>query len=58
MDDVLSYTIIAIIMFGIGIMAGYILTEKYYHKRFIKVAKKCEEARTIVPLIAELERES
>ena len=58
MDDVLSNTIIGIIMFGIGVVAGYIVTEKYYSRRFIKVAKKCEEVKTIVPLIAKLERES
>ncbi|HVP94028.1 MAG TPA: hypothetical protein VMS89_02535 [Methanoregulaceae archaeon] len=58
MDDVLSYIIIGIIMFGIGIVSGYMATGRYYATRFIRVAKECENARTIVPLIAELERES
>jgi hypothetical protein len=58
MDDIISYSIIGIIMFGIGIVAGYMVTEKYYSGRFIKVAKECEAVKTIVPLIAELERES
>ncbi|HTY14563.1 MAG TPA: hypothetical protein VMC42_02545 [Methanoregulaceae archaeon] len=58
MDDIISYTVIGVIMFGIGIVGGYIITGKYYSGRFVKVAKECEAAETIVPLIAELERES
>jgi hypothetical protein len=58
MDDIVSYSVIGVIMFGIGIVGGYIVTGKYYSRRFIKVAKECEAAETIVPLIAELERES
>ena len=58
MDDIYSYTIIGIIMFGIGIIAGYIATRRYYAGRFTKIAKECENVKSIVPLIAELERES
>lgn len=58
MDDIISYTVIGVIMFGIGIVGGYLITGKYYSRRFVKVAKECETAETIVPLIAELERES
>jgi len=58
MDDIYSYSIIGIIMFGIGVIGGYIITGKYYSRRFVRVAKECEEVETIVPLIAELERES
>jgi hypothetical protein len=58
MDDIVIYTIIGVIMFIVGIVFGYLVTARYYAKRFITVAKECEKVQTIAPLIAELERES
>ncbi|HOO44798.1 MAG: hypothetical protein KO173_05320 [Methanoregulaceae archaeon] len=58
MDDVLVYVIIGVLMFFIGLILGYLLMKRYYHGRFLTVAKECERVDTIVPLIAEMERES
>lgn len=58
MDDFLIYITIGTLMFFIGVLLGYLLMNGYYRKRFLVIAKECEKAETIVPLIAELERES
>lgn len=58
MDDVLVYVVIGALMFFIGLILGYLLMKGYYHGRFLTVAKECERVDTIVPLIAEMERES
>ncbi len=58
MDDLTVYLIFGAIMFLIGLIAGYLGMTRYYGDRFVTVARKCEEAETIVPLISELERES
>jgi uncharacterized membrane protein len=58
MDDISIYLSIGVMMFIIGLCAGYLMTGRYYNNRFIKVAKEAEEVNSIAPLIAELERES
>lgn len=58
MDDIVIYLISGLIMVVIGFILGYMVTMRYYAKRFIVVAKQCEKVQTIAPLIAELERES
>jgi hypothetical protein len=58
MDDVTIYITIGILMFGVGFCLGYLVLQGYYSRRFFAVAKQCEQARTIVPLISELELES
>jgi len=58
MDDVLVYVVIGILMFSIGLILGYLLMKRYYNERFLKTAKECERVDNIVPLIAEMERES
>jgi len=58
MDDVSIYLVIGVLMFCIGLVAGYLLMNTYYARRFMKVAKECERADSIAPLITEMERES
>jgi len=58
MDDVFIYLVSCVIMATIGMVAGYHMRTRYYHKRFLMVAKECETVQSIAPLIAELERES
>lgn len=58
MDDVLVYAVIGILMFFIGLILGYLLMTRYYNGRFLIVAREVEKVDTIVPLIAEMERES
>lgn len=58
MDDLVAYTAFGIMMFIIGLAAGYLGMSTYYSSRFVVIARKCEEVETIVPLITELERES
>ncbi|HII76224.1 MAG TPA: hypothetical protein HA264_04100 [Methanolinea sp.] len=58
MDDVSVYLVIGVLMFCIGLMAGYLLMTTYYSRRFLSVAKECERADSIAPLITEMERES
>jgi len=45
-------------MFFIGIILGYLLLDRFYATRFVIVARECEKVDSIVPLIAEMERES
>jgi len=58
MDDVSIYLAIGVLMFCIGLMAGYLLMTTYYSRRFLAVAKECERADSVAPLITEMERES
>lgn len=58
MEDVSIYLVIGILMFCIGLMAGYLLMSTYYARRFLAVARECERADSIAPLITEMERES
>jgi hypothetical protein len=58
MDDVNVYLAIGMMMFFIGILAGYLAMSHFYGKRFLAVARECERADSIVPLITEMERES
>lgn len=58
MDDIFVYVVIGVLMFFIGLILGYLLMKKYYNNRFLTVARECERVDTIVPLIAEMERES
>ena len=58
MDDLSIYLVIGVLMFCIGLMAGYLFMNTYYSRRFLMVAKECEQADSIAPLITELERES
>ncbi|MDD1718576.1 MAG: hypothetical protein LUQ25_00820 [Methanoregulaceae archaeon] len=57
-DDFIIYTFFGTMMFVIGLIAGYLAMNRYYAGRFVTIGRKCEEVETIVPLIAELERES
>lgn len=52
------YLVIGVLMFCIGLVAGYLLMNTYYARRFMTVAKECERADSIAPLITEMERES
>lgn len=52
------YLVIAVLSFIIGLLAGYLATGNYYHRRFVSVAEQCEKDDSIVPIIKELERES
>ncbi|HPC54953.1 MAG TPA: hypothetical protein PLX27_02750 [Methanolinea sp.] len=58
MDELVIYLIIAVLMFVIGLVAGHLVMNTYYSRRFLAVAKECERADSIVPLITEMERES
>ncbi|MDI6899472.1 MAG: hypothetical protein QMC82_06605 [Methanolinea sp.] len=58
MDELVIYLIIAVLMFVIGLVAGHLVMNIYYSRRFLAVAKECERADSIVPLITEMERES
>lgn len=58
MDDIFVYVVIGALMFFIGLILGYLLMTRYYNGRFLTVARECERVDTIVPLIAEMERES
>ncbi|HUU74963.1 MAG TPA: hypothetical protein VMW63_02615 [Methanoregulaceae archaeon] len=58
MDDVSVYIVIGTLMFFIGIILGYLLLDRFYATRFVIVARECEKVDSIVPLIAEMERES
>ncbi|HOS82147.1 MAG TPA: hypothetical protein PK445_05415 [Methanolinea sp.] len=58
MDELVIYLIIAVLMFVIGLVAGNLVMNIYYSRRFLAVAKECERADSIVPLITEMERES
>jgi len=56
--DIVVYSVIGALMFGIGLLLGYLSLRRYYAQRFIVVAKECSDADSLVPLIGELERES
>ncbi|MCQ8893862.1 MAG: hypothetical protein NQU46_04445 [Methanolinea sp.] len=58
MDELSIYLVIGVLMFGIGLVAGFLLMSTYYSKRFLAVARECERADSIAPLITEMERES
>ena len=58
MDDVVAYAVIGVLTFVIGLILGYISLTHYYGTRFFVLAEACEKDDSIVPLIAELERES
>ncbi len=58
MDELVIYLIIAVLMFVIGLVAGYLVMSTYYSRRFLAIAKDCERVDSIVPLISEMERES
>ncbi len=58
MDDIVIYLFSAVMMVIVGLVIGYRVTILYYNKRFLVLAKQCENVQTIAPLIAELERES
>ena len=52
------YIVIGILTFMIGLLLGNLVTNAYYSRRFIAVAEDCSKDDSLVPLIAELERES
>ncbi len=58
MGDLVVYTVIGILTFIIGFLMGNLATDAYYQRRFIAVAEDCSTDDSLVPLIAELERES
>jgi hypothetical protein len=58
MDDVLVYIVIGLLTFVIGFLLGLLVLQGYYSKRFLGVARQCEQMQSIVPLISELEQES
>jgi hypothetical protein len=58
MDELIIYLVIAVLMFVIGLVAGYLAMDTYYSRRFLEVARECERMDSIVPLITEMERES
>ncbi|MDD1678267.1 MAG: hypothetical protein LUO93_03675 [Methanomicrobiales archaeon] len=58
MDDVMVYIVIGLLTFIIGFLLGYLVLKEYYSRRFLRVARQCEQSRSIVPLISELEQES
>ena len=58
MNDLSIYLVIGVLMFCIGLMAGYLAMTRYYQRRFLTVARECEQADSIAPLITEMERES
>lgn len=58
MDELVIYLVIGILMFIIGLVAGHLVMSIYYSRRFLAIAKECERADSIVPLISEMERES
>jgi hypothetical protein len=41
-----------------GLIVGYLSLRRYYGTRFLIVAQACSDADSLVPLVAELERES
>lgn len=58
MDDAVVYFIIAVLVFIIGLLAGYLVMNDYYIRRFLVVAAECEKAESIAPIITEMDRES
>ena len=56
--DFAVYAVIGALMFGTGLLLGYVVLRRYYAQRFIIVAQKCSDADSLVPLVGELERES
>lgn len=58
MSDPFVYIGIGILTFIIGFLLGNLATDAYYRRRFIAVAEDCSKEDSLVPLIAELERES
>jgi hypothetical protein len=56
--DIAVYAVIGALMFGIGLIIGYLSLRRYYGTRFVVVAQACSDADSLVPLVAELERES
>jgi len=58
MDELIIYLVIAVLMFVIGLVAGHLVMNTYYSRRFLAVARECERMDSIVPLITEMERES
>jgi len=57
-SDIAIYIVIGILSFIIGIIAGYLLLASYYGRRFGVVGTACSDVDSLVPLIAELEKES
>ncbi len=58
MEDFTAYIVIGLLMFLIGLISGYLIMTEYYKRRFVTVAKECENVDSIVPLISEMERET
>jgi len=58
LDVLLAYITIGALMCGIGLIAGYFLTSRYYSERFMVVVRECSQQDSLVPLISEMEHES
>ncbi|MDH7593608.1 MAG: hypothetical protein QHG99_04535 [Methanomicrobiales archaeon] len=56
--EIIAYLTIGILSFIIGLIAAYLLTERYYARKFYIVAGLCEREDSIAPIITELEKES
>jgi hypothetical protein len=56
--DIAVYAVIGALTFGMGLIVGYLSLRRYYGTRFLIVAQACSDADSLVPLVAELERES
>jgi hypothetical protein len=58
LTDLLIYIGIGIMTFAIGTIIGYQLLKMYYNRRFMKIARQCYEADSVIPIIDELARET
>jgi len=58
LTDLLIYIAIGIMTFSIGAILGYQMLLAYYKKRFMKIAKQCFDAGSVIPIIDELSRET
>lgn len=56
--EIVVYMTIGVLSFFIGLIAGYLLTDRHYSRRFVIVAEECEKKDSIVPILTELEKES
>ncbi len=58
LTDLLIYTGIGILTFGIGAILGYQLLTMHYGRRFMVVARQCSDDDSVIPIIDELARET
>lgn len=58
LTDLLIYIGIGIITFTIGMILGYQLLIMYYTRRFMVIAKECNDADSAIPIVDELARET